>query len=81
MVIRRLLRDGQKLILNKKMKKLLNILFVWFLVIQSLGMDGRAIASIPMQDEFTCKAAIEVIRYNSVTRVQYNCVNAGYINS
>ena len=59
------------------MKHLINILIIWFLVIQSLGIDAKAIAAIPMQSQSHCESAIAAIKYNGLLRVQYNCVDAG----
>lgn len=61
------------------MKPLINIFIIWFLVIQSLGIDGRAIYAIPMQDKKYCEAAMAAVNYGGMVRTKYNCVDAGSV--
>jgi hypothetical protein len=58
---------------------LIGCLFAWFLVIQSIGMEGRAIAVIPVQDEFYCNKTIETIKYKGWVNVNYYCVDVGNV--
>ena len=58
---------------------LISCLFAWFLVIQSLGIDGRAIGVIPVQDEVYCNKTIEALTHKSHVNVSYTCVDVGNI--
>jgi hypothetical protein len=62
------------------MKILINFCLVWFLVIQSIGMDARTTLAIPMQTEAHCKAAIETISIPAFAKIYYHCVDAGNIS-
>jgi hypothetical protein len=59
---------------------LISCLFAWFLVIQSLGIDGRAIGVIPVQDENYCNKVVEKIKYKGWINVDYYCVDVGKLS-
>ena len=56
---------------------IISCLFVWFLVIYSIGLDGRAIGVIPVQDEFYCRKVIDNINIKTFVNVYYTCVDVG----
>ena len=60
---------------------LISICFAWFLVIQSIGIDGRTVAVLPVQDETWCNKVIEQIKGKTYVYVHYTCVDVGNINS
>ncbi len=58
---------------------IISCLFAWFLIVQSIGIDGRTIGVIPVQDEFYCNKTIETIKYRGWANVDYYCVDVGKI--
>jgi hypothetical protein len=54
--------------------------FAWFLIIQSFGIDGRAVGVIPVQDENYCNNIINAIRYRGWVNVDYYCVDVGKLH-